>query len=124
MTETHDSTDTRTAAIAGLRQLAYFLEHNPAIPMPSNRLLARVNREQLALLARNGGWRKEYMGDFFSLVKEFPGGLELDLYTDRVEVCRKIVTGTRVVPAQPATPERTEDVEEWVCKDSLLGGAR
>jgi hypothetical protein len=111
----------RADAIQGLRDLADFLEQHPGVPAPTyNALLVSSTKEMLTRIARMASWTKDYGGEYFSLKKEFLGGLTLDIYTSRSEVCRKVVVGERVVPARPAEPERVEEVVEWVCEEALL----
>lgn len=113
----------RQECIAGLRELADFLDAHPEVAAPLySSLLSRVNtREDLMAVAQIGGWKKVYEGEYFTLRRTF-AGVTLDVYTDRTTVCRKVVTGQRVVPARP---ECTEDVFEWVCEEqSLLAGER
>lgn len=47
------------------------------------------------------------------------GILTLRISAERSQVCRKIVTGTKVVPAY-TIPERVEEDVEWVCDEPLL----
>lgn len=116
-------TDERAQALADMRALLDFIEQHPEIAMPTfNTVLVRVNtRDDLAAIARLGSWEKVYNGEYFSLVKQF-GTHTLDVFTDRSVVCRKVITGTRTVPA---TAEHVEEVTEWVCEDgSLLSPVR
>lgn len=46
------------------------------------------------------------------------GGLTFRFYTG-TGVCERIQVGTRIVPAQPAQPEREEPIFEVVCADAL-----
>jgi hypothetical protein len=103
--------------------LADFLDAHPEIDLSfATHNVYLSSRESLAALARIGGWTKNYSDNYFTLRREFSGEVQLDVYTERDSVCRKVVTGTRVVPAQPATEERVEDVFEWVCDEPLLAG--
>lgn len=107
----------------GLRDLADFLDAHPDVRLndPSHMVYV-FSRDTLAAIARIGGWRKVYTNDYFNLVRDFDGGVSLQVFTDRAEVCHKVVTGTRLVPAQA---ERTEETFEWVCEDaSLLASAK
>jgi hypothetical protein len=113
----------RTDALQDLKDIVAFLEAHPGVPPPRfNSLLVTLNtREEIAAVAKQSSWQKDYNGQWFSLQKRF-GTLTLDVYVPRDEVCRKVVTGTRVLPAVEAQPERVEQVEEWVCDEaSLLG---
>lgn len=114
------TTTEREHLIEGLRRLADFLAVTPQIELSPQIYNVYVeSREELAAIARLGSWQKHYVGDYFVLRKSF-AGVTLDVYTNRQSVCRAVVTGQRVVPAQPAQPERVEDVVEWVCDDAVL----
>jgi hypothetical protein len=105
----------------GLRELADFLDAHPAIELSTPTHLVYVqSRELLADMARLGGWRKVYSDDYFHLSRMFAGDVELQVFTDRATVCRKVVTGTRV---EPAKPEREVEIVEWVCDEPLLAHA-
>ena len=107
----------------GLRELADFLDANPQLELTTPSHMIYVSeRDKLAEIARQGSWAKTYRGDYFNLVKTFSGDVTLEVFTDRDAVCRKVVTGHRVVPAQPATEEHTVEIVEWVCDDALLVG--
>jgi hypothetical protein len=110
----------RAAAIRGLRDLADFLEAHPGVPFPAyNVLNANVDtKDEIARIARLCSWEKDFNGEFFSLRKRFGGELMLDVYTSRDQVCRRVVKGTKTLPA---VPERTVEDVEWVCDDALLG---
>jgi len=62
--------------------------------------------------------KKDFSGQSFALTRKF-GILTLRISASREQVCRKIVTGTRVVPAY-TIPERIEEDAEWVCDEPLL----
>lgn len=107
--------------VSSLRAFADFLETHPTVELKDQRfLIYYITREEIAQYAKLGGWTKQYDGnDWFGLKRTF-GSIELYVYTDRDQVCRKIVVGQREVPAMPATEARTEDIIEWVCDESLL----
>ena len=118
--------DTRRAeVINGLRALADFLESHPAVPYPvCTRLNAFVaTRDELAAVARHGApWAKQSNEQYFWLSRVFAGDprypdLQLDINIDREQVCRKVVKGTKTIPAQP---ERTIEDVEWICDEALL----
>jgi hypothetical protein len=115
--------DYRSDTIRGLRELADFLDAYPDVPVPySNELnVFAQSKETLARLARLTSWQKQYCGGYFALTRSFGDGMiVLSLNIERQVVCRQIVVGERVVPAQPAQPERIEPITEWVCDDALL----
>lgn len=112
----------RRAYVNGLRQLAAFFEEHPELPVPwqTSHLVGAQDKATLIAIARTPGirWKKDWQGtDYFSLTVTFDGGHVYDVYVPRQEVCEKVVTGTRVVPAQPA-----HEVEEfrWECVEPLL----
>ncbi len=126
MTKTPDI-DNRTLFIQGLRDLASFYDAHPQVPPPYQHqvMVFTDDKATLAAIAKAGNWEKVWSDSWFSLKKAFGESLLLEIYVDRSVVCRKVVTGTRVVPATPATEEREEEVTEWVCDDvSLLGDPR
>jgi hypothetical protein len=109
-----------------LRDLADFLEqHEEVPPVYSMTLNAFTHtKEELQDVARKGApWEKIYEAGYFSLRKRF-GPVTLDINLNREKVCRRVVTGTRIVPAQPAEPEHEEDIVEWVCEDPILEGEK
>ena len=116
MTETNDR---RAAFIQSLRDCADFLDRHPSVNVPRYvNLNVFVNtREEIAAHARVTSWEKVYNDTWFYLRKEFGTDLSLDITVQRETVCRKVVTGTRVVPAKPE--HEVEDIE-WVCDDVSL----
>jgi len=120
-------TTERAAFVKGLRELAAFLEAHPTLPLPvAPSLNAFVyTKEAMAAIARTPGvrWEKHAAGDFFALRVNFSGEHYYDVNVSRSEVCRKVITGTRFVPAQEA---RQEEITEWVCDGEplLAGGGR
>lgn len=112
-------TDERRQLTDGLRALADFLDAHPAVPMPYyNTLTAFVDSlDEIAKAARCGSWEKNYVTDHFLLTKPFGNHLTLQIATDRKNVCERVVTGTKTLPAQP---EREVEVAEWRCKDTSL----
>ena len=112
----------RTAFIQALRECATFLETHPTVKQPVyNVLNVFVNtKDELAAYARVTSWEKTYNGEWFWLAKAFGQDLRLDITVSRETVCRKVVTGTKVVPAVEAQPERVEETFDWVCEDASL----
>ena len=109
----------RAETIAGLRQLATFLENHPAVPMPVCYGLNAfaTTKAELVAAARVTGWTKTYRDTWFALSREFPGGVTLDVNIERETICRKVVTGRRTIPAPPA--REVEDYH-WECEDVAL----
>lgn len=117
-----DALKRRIAFIAGVRACADFFEMQPDLEAPWG-LMVNISVSDKATMgryARLTTWAKQYLGDWFSLVKDFGGGVTLELNIARAQVCRKVVTGTQIVPAQP---EREVELVEWVCEDALLAPA-
>ena len=118
----------RAAFIQDLRDLADFLEHYPTVPVPRyTNLNAFVGKDEVVAAAKAGSWEKIYNANWFYLRKTFGGGLEFDVTVEREQVCRKVVTKTTTIPAQPerVLPAEEEKVVEefaWVCDEPLLGG--
>lgn len=114
--------DDRESVIRGFRALADFLEQHPDVPAPycSTQNVFAKDKEEVARCARTSTWEKDYSQDWFMLRKDFGGSVTLEINISRSEVCRRVVTGTQVIPA---SPERTVDVVEWVCEESILSPA-
>ena len=121
----------RAQFVSALRELADFIEAHPSLPVPFTSMQANVfvsTKTQLAELARTPGvfWEKTVDNNYFWLRKRFGQlrdngyGASYDVNISRSEVCRKIVKGTRIVPAQP---EHEVEEVEWVCDEPLLRGA-
>lgn len=110
---------TREEFIAGLREAADFLEANPALPTQSTPITINVfveTKAELAAIARTGQWDKSGNDNHFWIKREV-GAISYEVNIARSKICRRVVTGTRVVPAREA--EVVEDVE-WVCDEPLL----
>ncbi len=106
--------------VKGLREFADFLAAHPDLPVPvagSHNAFA-ADKAMLATIARTGvRWTKRAIDEWFYLSVSFTGGHTYDVNLSREQVCRKVVTGTRLVPAVAA-----REVEEyhWVCDEPLL----
>ena len=111
----------RTAFIQALRDCANFYKQRPGIQAPAYvELNVFLNtKEEIAAHARLAAWEKVYKDSFFLLRRRFGDRFCLEMNIQRDEVCRKVVTGTRVVPA---TEERTVEIVEWVCDEPVLAG--
>ncbi len=109
----------RDAFIAGLRACADFFERHAAVPIPRYNVMNVFvyTKEEIVHAARQCAWEKEYNGPWFMLVKRFGEDLRVEINTSRETVCRKVVTGTKIVPAQP---EREIEIVEWVCEETSL----
>lgn len=111
----------RRAYVTGLRALADFIEAHPALPLPyaGSANAYAADKAELQTIAREPGvkWEKAADANFFYLKTRFVGGHSYDVNVDRPAVCRKVVTGTRVIPAKP---EETVDEFHWICDEPLL----
>jgi len=116
---------TRAAYVNGLRQLADFVEAHPELPVPfaGGHNVFVGTKAELATFARLPGvrWDKSVDPNYFYIRHTFDGGHSYDINVQREQVCRKVVTGTRLVPAEPA---HEVDVFEWVCDEPLLAGGQ
>lgn len=70
------------------------------------------------------GAYKKHAGSDLEAEREF-GMAKLQVYIPRRKVCERIVTGTRIIPAEaerivPAKPEQTEDIVKYKCPESFL----
>ena len=114
----------RQPFIQSLRDLADWLDAHPDVPTPDSvqlHTLVRTKDELRAVAKASPAWAKLYFGEYMAL-RHTVGTIEYDINIARSEVCRKVVTGTKVVPAQPET---TVEDFEWVCDDPILShGAR
>jgi len=114
----------RQELIEALRDVATFLEKNPDIPTP---IFTTMNayvkdREQVSQIARVGKWEKDVTDRWFYLRRRFNDDLVFEVNVEREMICKKVVKGTRVVPARPAEPEKVVEDFEWVCDESILAG--
>lgn len=112
-------TDTeRTRTIQGLRTLADFFEAHPGVPVPWHMQVDVFveTKAELATIARQTTWEKQYRDTWFTLHRDF-GTVSLEVNIEREKVCRRVVTGTEVLPARPA---QVVDTFEWRCDDALL----
>lgn len=148
-TETLTAEQTRTAYIAGLRQLAEVLETSPEVPLPYEGTLSPMSfhflngedaRAEMAAAARAlpTVWSKNVWSagttNYFDLNGSLHG-LTIHLSAYRDAVCERIVTGTREVTTDEPDPAalaavptvtvtRTVEDVQWVCAPILAGGAR
>lgn len=125
----------RDELVAGLRELADFLDSPRGLELPALGVAAtawpqeydpvtyetvpgRSKRIMQRAARALGKADKRHEGHYFSLLRKF-GPVRLELTTYREQVCEKVIIGTKEVP-EVTYPARTEDVVEWVCSDSLL----
>ena len=119
----------REEFIKGLRDLAYWYEAHPDMPIPSYgnarvSIFSLTGKEDAAMALRAmAPCEKDYAPDYNLLtIKRNFGGMELHVVFNQSDVCVRSVVGKKVIPAQvvPAQPEqhipeRTEEVVVWDC---------
>jgi hypothetical protein len=111
--------DDRESYIQSLRDLADWLKAHPEVGIPNAGTIFNVfvtDREELARIARMSSWEKQYFDTWYTLRKSF-GVIYFDVNIDREKICKRVVKGTKVIPARAEM--EVEDVE-WVCEDALL----
>ena len=116
----------RKAFCDGLVDLAEFYRNNPNIPLPyfTGFSIGADSKQAFAKIVRALGTCKKSFNDYaVNAVKEV-GPFSIYVSTTRENICEKVVTGKRIVPAYFA-PEREEDIIEWKCPEgvSLLAEA-
>ena len=123
--------------IDGLRALALFYEQNPdvwydGIPVTLNMYVwGRAARETLARTVRAlGSCAKNYDDTNITVSRKFSDQVILAIFAPRAKVCRRVVLGTRILPARivPASgevhlPPCSEEIVAWEC-DALLGDSQ
>ena len=126
----------RETFILGLRQLADFLGTHPQCPAPWGATFYKgLEASDVRPVARAlRSFKKEYLSNDFHMTKKF-GSIELSYFTNRENVCKKVVVGHKDVPEMiisakpeqlvPATeeqviPAHTEEITEWICSESAL----
>lgn len=114
-----ESETRRAAFIQSLRDCADFLEQHQGVPMPMYCCLNVFpdTREEAIAIAKLASWKKDYNDRWFNLRRDFGEDLKLEINFSREIVCRKVVTGTKVIPAKPAEIVETY---EWACDDVSL----
>jgi hypothetical protein len=123
----------RRLFIEGLRAVAQFYEAHPeawydGIPLTLNMYIwGRGAREILARTVRAfGQCTKKYDDTNITVSRKFNDQITLSVFAPRAKVCRRVVLGTRILPAYtvPASaevrlPPATEQIVAWKC-DPLL----
>lgn len=116
-------TDENLRFIDSLKTAIAWLEANgeliPRINASLSILLVAEDKETVAAVARAmHGARKTYSDEGTAyLDKQFGNGVQLSVCFPRNLVCRKVVKGTKVIPAEP---EKTIEDVEWVCDEPIL----
>jgi hypothetical protein len=123
------STERRRQFIEGLRAVANFYEQNPGAWYDGMHLTlnmyvwGRSARKTLAEMARAfGQCNKVYDDNNITLSRQFSEQVTLAVFAPRAKVCRRVVLGTRILPARivPATeevriPASSVEILEWQC---------
>ena len=120
----------RNSYIATLRRIADLVEANPELPVPYWGVAVircdTLKGMRYAAKTFGGTWKKQASDTTFDLTQDVGYGVRLLLYADRSAVCKRIVTGTRIIPStvlpareETILPEREEDIVEWVCPEVL-----
>jgi len=123
----------RRQFIEGLRAVARFYEDNPDAWYDGIHLTLNMyiwGREAREILARSvralGSCIKTYDDTNITVSRKFSDQVTLSFFAPRAKVCRRIILGTRILPARtvPASgevhlPATTEQVVAWTC-DPLL----
>lgn len=133
--------------VAGLRDLAAFIETNPDLADAyrtdlilsgikahlshrSDDKAAELGRHAQAAARHGAKVTKDIDDQWHNLVMTFAGGLKVEVLAYRAEVCERVVTGVETVTKTVPDPEAlaavptvkvTEEVEqvEWVCRPLL-----
>lgn len=126
--------------VEGLRAMADFIEENIDLPLdmePEIKLNVwlhddstyydknpKTAREKLREAARVlGKAEKEFSGTYFDLIKKFSPCVRIEYTVDREAVCKRVVTGKKIIPAEVIQrKEREEEIVEWICTDPILAG--
>lgn len=117
-------------SINGLRAMADFLEQHDLDATREITVGLTLNifvdsQEELSRLTKIvGSCHKHVAGDWFYISKPFSQNVRLEINCKREMVCQKVSKGFVTVPAQPEQPEREEEVFEWECPASILGGGK
>lgn len=120
----------RQDTIDGARKMLDFLEAHPEFDFSGEvkvLIYAQENAKLIALAKGMAPCEKKVQGDYLSFTRSFGGDAILEIFQDRAKVCERVVTGTKVIPAEPektvtipAQKERVVEEFEWRCPESIL----
>ena len=115
--------------IAGLREMADFLDVRPTIQQLDGRQLsiyAHHSKETLpGALRLLGTCTKDSAERSIHFRRVFTGGPSIIFFALKESICERVQVGEELLPAIPAIPERVVPIFEWKCKESFLkGGAK
>ena len=119
--------------VGKLRELARIYEENPDVPelyqltVATEFVFCPTKKEFIAAIRAFGSGKKnsvpgdEYYGLAF-VPDAFPN---IQIRGVRASICERVVVGKKTIPATkemvlPATPEREEEIIEWICPESFL----
>lgn len=105
----------RQQVIAGLRDLARFLEDQPDVKVFPHigMVVPFKDREEFAVTALAlGRAEKKHDSHYFSLVRHFGPYVRYEAFIACEKVCTRLVVGTRDVVEQ-VIPAHTEEIVEW-----------
>lgn len=111
---------------AALRQIADWYEAHSEMkqPFPVLRVGGVYGRKELSAFARALGTCKKSFDEKFARVERDFGGVVLEAFDWRENVCERVVLGHRIVPKKviprQVIPEHEEEIIEWGCPESLL----
>lgn len=125
----------RRQFIEGLRAVAAFYDQNPDAFYDGMHITLNMYvwgsaaRRALGETARAfGKCNKLYDDNNVTVSRQFGEQITLAVFAPRAKVCRRLVTGTRILPARvvPATreiriPPAQVDIVEWQCEPLLPG---
>lgn len=105
----------------GARAMIKWFEQHPE-RIPDYGIVVNLypgGKSALAELARALGKAEKHMTvDLFYITRRF-GLHKINGTTLRREVCRRVITGTKLIP-EKVVPAHVEEIVEWVCDEPLL----
>lgn len=110
-----EQAERRASDIAGLRQLANWLEDHPGIEAPyamGGAVFVELAEARDFMAEAPGGWDKRDSGDYWAYGRQFAGHVTYTAYVARENLCRKVQIGTKTVDA---VPEHDEPIYRWEC---------
>lgn len=115
----------REQFIVGIREFADWLEAHPGVPAPDQAFnVYAYTKEDFLEWRRAAGISDKTADANFIIWRKMFGPIQFDINCNKEKTCRKVKTGERTLPAEPAKPERIEEVYEWVCDEPLLARDR
>ena len=112
---------------ADLRKVADFYDAHPDFPLPTTPLTIdiSVKAAEMKAAARSVPRFDKTSGTYFFALNYKFGGITLDLFTNRDNICIRRVVGTKMVETEVVEKTRTEQKEveivEWDCPTLLNG---